>query len=109
MASAAEQVRPDAAWASVQIGWASVSPGATKSSGLLPFLEAGSTGPLDRGKGRRKAFRADVVSVDAGRAFGDHLDGTPETGIELLALMTPRGTGAVLKFISKSWKYFQVT
>lgn len=45
------------------------------------------------------AFRADVVSVDAGRAFGDHFDGDPKTGIEDLAFDDP----------DASWRSFEVT
>lgn len=44
------------------------------------------------------AFRADVISVDAGRAFGDHMDGTPETGIEELPFDDPKA----------SWRSFEV-
>lgn len=45
------------------------------------------------------AFRADVLSVDAGRAFGDHFDEDPKTGIEELAFDNPNA----------SWRSFEVT
>ncbi len=68
---------------------------AQRASGLTLaelFPDAGHSKVLD------DAFRADVVSVDAGRAFGDHMDADPNTGVEVRDFDDPEA----------SWRSFHV-